>query len=171
MLVMTTVLAAGSATFVASTAGAATPQLTSCGQKPHKKCYPPKKPHSNVPGTKVKGKKTKYCVSGYMPNGAVTVTNGTIDKKTIMTDASGAGCTTITLGPKCNPIVATGLDPSGASVSTSAFVCVLGEKFTNNSPLPFTGAVVIPTAIAGIVALAVGLTLTLLGRRRRTGVA
>jgi len=144
---------------------AATSAMAASGH--HAGDYTPHKPSSHVPGTEVKGLKiTKYCVSGYKPHSVVTINNaGHITHVT--TNASGSACTTVGLHKNCNSIVATGVNNKGQKVTSSAPVCVLGEK-VSRSALPFTGSnIIIPGTEIGAGLAALGGLMLLAARRRR----
>jgi hypothetical protein len=149
-------------------AAAAAPDKPKPCKGSHKRCYPPKKPTSSVPATEVRGvKSTRYCVDNYEPNSTVTITNDDTDSKTTKTDSNGHACVVIKLHAGCNTIVAHGFDQAGDPATSSATVCVLGEKQTRGG-LAFTGSnLIVPAAALGAGLAVAGIALTVSSRRRR----
>jgi len=145
-------------------------------------CYPPSKPRSSVSATRIEeGQSVTYCVDGYHGDADVALTEKNAPVDTIHTDGDGHGCVTLTPDPGCHRYSATGPDPSGEPVTTGATVCVdanttgqggggghvKGERASQGSGLPFTGAVIAPLVAVGLALVLAGTLALRSGRRRR----
>jgi hypothetical protein len=143
-------------------------------------CYPPSKPRSSVSATRIEeGQSVTYCVDGYHGSADVALTEKKDPVATIHTDGDGHGCVQLTPSAGCHHYSATGPDPSGQPVTTSATVCVDANSTgqagggghvkggRSSSGLPFTGAVIVPFVAVGAGLLLAGILAVRSGRRRR----
>src|SRR5205085_8490009 len=107
---------------------------------------------------------------GYAPNSTVSlyIYSTPTFLGSVVTDGSGSFSKTITipstLAPGAHHLVSAGLDPSGNPRYLTSAVTVAQASGT----LAWTGFETLPVLGAGILAVALGAGLVVLGRRRRT---
>lgn len=116
------------------------------------------------------GQKVPLSGSGYAPNSTVSlfVYSTPTLLATVTTDATGSFSTYVTvpsdLAPGGHHLVAAGLDPSGAMRYLRSDVTVAVPA----NQLAWTGFETMPYVVAGVLAVAAGVGMVLISRRRRT---
>lgn len=139
--------------------------------------YPPSACGLTIAATQARrGESVTVAGAGFGPNTTVTLefrsASAPVSLGSAPVSASGTFSTTVVIPADAPPgphaIVATGVDPSGATRVLSSTITVLGAQSISDA-LPRTGAsITVPAGIAGTVLVGTGALAIVAARRRRT---